>query len=184
MKFDEITRINVNEFTEKKNGLTYLSWANAWSEFMKVYPKATYKIIKSETGLPYFGTPEHGYTVFTQVTVDELTHEMWLPVMDFRNKSMLTPTTFDINKALMRCLTKNLAMFGLGLYIYAGEDLPEEEKNEIKKVNSKLDDAKAKLNALITAKALNKTAIAKQYGITAKTTLKEYQEIIEACEAI
>ena len=66
--------------------------------------------------------------VYTAVTVDAVTHEMWLPVMDFKNKSMLQPTTFDINKAVMRRLTKNLAMFGLGLYIYSGEDLPETEE--------------------------------------------------------
>lgn len=75
--------------------------------------------------------------VYTTVTINdgelgELTREMWLPVMDFKNKSMPNPTTFDINKAVMRCLTKNLSMFGLGLYIYAGEDLPEPDQEEVK----------------------------------------------------
>ena len=125
-KINELLNMNVNEYTEKKNGLTYLSWSHAWGNFIKVYPDATYKIIKDELNNCYWGNNENGYMVYTEVTAGGITHEMWLPVMDFRNKSMLKPTTFDINKAVMRCLTKNLAMFGLGLYIYAGEDLPED----------------------------------------------------------
>jgi hypothetical protein len=125
MSLEKILALNVNGYTEKKNGLTYLSWANAWQEFIKIYPQAKYQIIKNNNGGLEFGDEKKGYVVYTTVTVDDLTHEMWLPVMDHRNKSILQPTTFDINKAVMRCLTKNLAMFGLGLYIYAGEDLPE-----------------------------------------------------------
>lgn len=138
--FEALSSINVNEKTEKKDNLTYLSWAWAWQEFQKVCPDATYKILKNENGLPYFGD-ESGAMVYTQVTVNDITHEMWLPVMDGKNKAMKTkPYTyqtkfgektvqaydmFDVNKAIMRCLTKNLAMFGLGIYIYAGEDLPD-----------------------------------------------------------
>lgn len=123
--FEKLSAINVNAYTEKKNGLTYLSWANAWSETKKNCPNASYEIKKDENNIPCFGNKEIGYMVYTTVTIDELTHEMWLPVMDFRNKSILNPTTFDINKTIMRCLVKNLAMFGMGIYIYAGEDLPE-----------------------------------------------------------
>ena len=112
--------------TEKKGKFTYLSWALAWKEFIKVYPSATYEIKKNDMGLPLFGNKEFGYMSYTTVTVVDITHEMWLPVLDFQNKPMLAPKTFDINKTVMRCLTKNLAMFGLGLYIYAGEDLPED----------------------------------------------------------
>lgn len=126
MGFKEVYKIDVSQMTEKKNGLTYLSWANAWKEFKNIYPEGTYEVKKDENGKCWFGDDEHGYVVYTTVTVEEITYEMWLPVMDYRNKSILKPTTFDINKAVMRCLTKNLAMFGLGLYIYAGEDLPEE----------------------------------------------------------
>ena len=125
-KLIQLLELDVNSFTEKKNGLTYLSWANAWREFVKVYPTASYEVVKDTDGKCWFGDSTNGYMVYTKVTANNLTHEMWLPVMDFKNKSMLTPTTFDINKAVMRCLTKNLAMFGLGLYIYAGEDLPVE----------------------------------------------------------
>ena len=125
MDYKKALETDVNGKTEKKNGLTYLSWSWAWAEFIKLYPSATYEIKKNVNGLPCFGDEKLGYMVYTAVTVDAVTHEMWLPVMDFKNKSMLQPTTFDINKAVMRCLTKNLAMFGLGLYIYSGEDLPE-----------------------------------------------------------
>ena len=125
MDYKKALETDVNGKTEKKNGLTYLSWSWAWAEFIKLYPSATYEIKKNVNGLPYFGDDKLGYMVYTAVTVDTVTHEMWLPVMDFKNKSMLQPTTFDLNKAVMRCLTKNLAMFGLGLYIYSGEDLPE-----------------------------------------------------------
>jgi hypothetical protein len=141
-KFNELYALNVNEKTEKKDDLTYLSWAWAWAEFKKVYPDATYNVRKNEQNLPYFES-EYGIMVYTEVTAGGLTYEMWLPVMDGKNRTMkkepysystkygdkkVEPATMtDINKTLMRCLTKNLAMFGLGLYIYAGEDLPEGE---------------------------------------------------------
>lgn len=112
----------------------------------KVYPDATYSIKRFENGLPYIYDKNLGYMVFTEVTADGLTYEMWLPVMDGANKAMLDhpyeynvgkgdskykkqveqASMFDINKTIMRCLVKNIAMFGLGLYIYAGEDLPSE----------------------------------------------------------
>lgn len=147
--FSKLYAINVNDYVERKNGLTYLSWANAWAEFKKVYPEATYEVVKFD-GKPYVYDENLGYMCYTTVTVGDLTHEMWLPVMDGANKAMKAveytykdrygkektvqaATMFDINKTIMRCLTKNLAMFGLGLYIYAGEDLPEEEKAEAEK---------------------------------------------------
>ena len=135
--FEKMSKINVNEKTENKNGLTYLSWAWAWAEFVKKCPDATYEVVKFDDGRPYFYDENTGYMVYTRVTAGGLTHEMWLPVMDYKNRAMLgrksdngaaPATMFDINKTIMRCLTKNLAMFGLGLYIYAGEDLPEEDK--------------------------------------------------------
>lgn len=136
MDIKEITNClltkDVNKYTEKKNGLTYLSWANAVGEVLKEYPTMRYSVKKDSNGFPCFGNNENGYFVFTTVEIEGIEREMMLPVMDFRNKSMMTPTTFDINKAIMRCLTKNFAMFGLGLYIYAGEDLPEEGQEEVK----------------------------------------------------
>lgn len=156
--FEKLYGINVNDKTESKNGLTYLSWAWAWSEFKKVHPDASYEVKKFENGLPYAYDPNTGYMVYTTVTVDGLTHEMWLPVMDGNNKAMKAEpykvktkykeipvqaaTMFDVNKAIMRCLTKNLAMFGLGLYIYSGEDLPETAEEEV--VESKPKKAQPK----------------------------------------
>lgn len=125
--FNELAKINVNENTDKKGKFTYLSWAWAWSEVKKIYPNASYEIERFDGGVPYLEN-ELGYMVFTKVTINEITHEMWLPVMDFRNNAILKgkATMMEINKAIMRCLVKNIGMHGLGLYIYAGEDLPEE----------------------------------------------------------
>ena len=157
--FEKLYSINANDKVEKKNGLTYLSWAWAWAEVKKLYPSATYNIKKFINDLPYVYDEKTGYMVFTNMTIDGITHEMWLCVMDGSNNAMKDheytyqvkkyewnnqtrkkefignyeekkveqATMFDINKTLMRCLTKNIAMFGLGLYIYAGEDLPEGE---------------------------------------------------------
>ena len=145
--FDVLNAINVNEHTEVKDTgstkLTYLSWAWAWAEVKKKFPDATYEIIKFD-GIPYVYDPLTGFMVYTTVTIGGITHEMWLPVMDGNNRAMkaeayqiqtkyktitVAPATmFDVNKTIMRCLTKNLAMFGLGLYIYAGEDLPENDE--------------------------------------------------------
>jgi len=140
--FESLNAINVNDKVEKKSNLTYLSWAWAWAEVKKVHPSATYTVLRDPmTEKPYFYDENLGYMVMTSVTISNETLEMWLPVMDGANqamkkesyeystrygvKSVDAATMFDINKTLMRCLTKNLAMFGLGLYIYAGEDLPE-----------------------------------------------------------
>jgi hypothetical protein len=149
--FESLSLINVNDKVEKKNNLTYLSWAWAWAEVKKVYPSATYQVHMYDN-LPYVYDERTGYMVFTSVTIDGVQHTMWLPVMDGANRAMFSSprkynatawvagkkqevektieaaTMFDINKTIMRCLTKNLAMFGLGLYIYAGEDLPEPEQ--------------------------------------------------------
>ncbi len=143
--FEELSKINVNDKVEKKNGLTYLSWMYAWSEVKKVFPEANYNIIKFD-GLPYVFDEKTGYMVFTNMTIEGITHEMWLPVMDGANKAMRkepyqykskfgertcnAADMFDINKTLMRCLVKNMAMFGLGGYIYASEYLPEQEHVE------------------------------------------------------
>lgn len=152
--FEKLNSINVNEYTEKKksgkdrNGkdieLTYLSWTWAVKKMTEVCPDWDYEIVRTN-GLPYSFDPQTGYMVTTRVTVDGKTKEMWLPVMDGANRAMKAEpytiktrfgeisvqaaTMFDINKAIMRCLVKNLAMFGLGLYIYAGEDLPEGDED-------------------------------------------------------
>lgn len=127
-KFEEVYAINVNDKTEKKGNLTYLSWPFAWAEFKKAYPDAEYKVNEFD-GTFCSGNENMGYMVQTQVTAGDKTYEMWLPIMDVRNNAVLKPKMTEVNKTIMRCLTKNLAMFGLGLYIYAGEDLPEIPKD-------------------------------------------------------
>lgn len=150
MDYKQLYSLNVNEHTEKKNGLTYLSWAWAWAKILEVCPSATYEIVKDENGIPAFGNQELGYMCYTKVTIENVTHEMWLPVMDFRNKAIKSPDMFDINKTVMRCLTKNLAMFGLGLYIYAGEDLPnEEDKDKVEEREMKASVKKITLDDLL-----------------------------------
>ena len=209
--FVELYNINVNEHTEQKNDLTYLSWAWAWAEFKKICPDATYEIIKFD-GKPYFYDEETGYMCYTKVTAGGITHEMWLPVMDGANKAMknkpyeytvknpkfkyakldkssgkyidtygkeqtefLTKTVeaatmFDINKTLMRCLVKNLAMFGLGLYIYAGEDLPESdpERQEYEKEKAQtITEAHVKaIRARLEKVGLEESKVLKKYNLT------------------
>ena len=127
--FVTLNNINVNGKTEKKNGLTYLSWAWAWGEVKKLHPDATYTIYENDTGWNYH-TDGRTCWVKTGVTVNGVEHIEYLPVMDFKNKSIPFDaiTSFDVNKAIQRSLTKAVARHGLGLYIYAGEDLPEDEK--------------------------------------------------------
>ena len=124
--FAVLNAINVNDKTEKKNGLTYLSWAWAWGEIKKRYPDANYTIYENAGGLNYH-TDGRTCWVKTGVTVAGIEHIEYLPVMDHRNKSIPANavTSFDVNKAIQRSLTKACARHGLGLYIYAGEDLPE-----------------------------------------------------------
>jgi hypothetical protein len=140
--FSTLSAINLNDKVEKKKDLTYLSWTYAWAEVQKHYPDANYEVMFFD-GFPYIYDPSTGYMVFTKVTIEGQTRMMWLPVMDGANKAMKVSeytyptrygdktveaaTMFDINKTIMRCLVKNIAMFGLGIYIFAGEDLPEGE---------------------------------------------------------
>lgn len=126
--FATLNAINVNGKTEKKNGLTYLSWAWAWGEVKKLHPDATYNIYENPDGWNYH-TDGNTCWVKTGVTINGIEHIEYLPVMDNRNKSIPAAgvTSFDVNKAIQRSLTKACARHGLGLYIYAGEDLPEEE---------------------------------------------------------
>ncbi len=191
--FNELYSVNVNEYTEKKKDLTYLSWAWAWAEFMKRYPQAEYEIIKFN-GLPYAYDPNTGYMVYTTVTVDGQTREMWLPVMDGANKAMKAEpytytakrygkevemtvqaaTMFDINKTIMRCLVKNLAMFGLGLYIYAGEDLPEGEEEPKQLFTERASEENIHYIATnTTEQQLNQ--ILKKYGIARIEDLSKEQ---------
>ena len=127
--FKTLNAINVNDKTEQKNGLTYLSWAWAWGEIKKLHPDASYTVYENPQGWNYF-TDGRTCWVKTGVTVNGIEHIEYLPVMDYKNKSIPfeSVTSFDVNKAIQRSLTKACARHGLGLYIYAGEDLPEDEQ--------------------------------------------------------
>lgn len=127
--FVTLNNINVNDHAEKKNGLTYLSWAWAWAEVKKLFPTATYTIYEAANGC-FYHTDGKTCWVKTGVTIEGLEHIEYLPVMDYRNASIALDkvTSFDVNKAIQRSLTKAVARHGLGLYIYAGEDLPEVEQ--------------------------------------------------------
>lgn len=129
--FAELNRIDVGDKIEKKNGLSYLSWAWAWRELKKKHPDATYTVYENKDGWNYH-TDGKTCWVKTGVTVNGIEHIEYLPVMNYSNKSLKLAevTSFDVNKAIQRSLTKAVARHGLGLYIYAGEDLPESSDGE------------------------------------------------------
>lgn len=137
--FEILNAIDCSEHTEKKNGLTYLSWAWAWMIIKQNFPDATYTIYENKDGLLYH-TDGRTAWVKTGVTIEGLEHIEYLPVMDFRNASIPVDklTSFDVNKAVQRSLTKACARHGLGLYIYAGEDLPD---NDAPKNGPKLNES-------------------------------------------
>jgi len=133
-----LSAIDCSDHVEQKGKLTYLSWAWAWQKLMENFPDSTY-----DYAMP--SSLENGTVeVSVSVTVQGVTHSMWLPVMDNRNKSIANPTTRDISDARMRCLVKAIAMHGLGIYIYAGEDLPEATKTEVVS-----DEQAAEIKALL-----------------------------------
>jgi len=179
--FWRLFEIDLRKDCKTRDGLTYVQWSKAWAAIKKVHPNITYKVLRFENNLPYV-SDKTGIMVFTEVTIDDLTHEMWLPVMNGAKKAMkLEPytyevkewenrkptgnmvpktveaaTMFDVNKTIMRCLVKNLAMFGLGLYIYEGEFMPEEDDTE-------------EQNELI--------ALGKSVGVSRKDVLKVYESL-------
>lgn len=132
--FSQLSAINVNDKTEQKGRLTYLSWAWAWGEIKKLHPDAIYTVYENADGWNYH-TDGRTCWVKTGLTVNGIEHIEYLPVMDTRNASIPLEkvTSFDVNKAIQRSLTKAAARHGLGLYIYAGEDLPEGEEPQADK---------------------------------------------------
>ena len=131
MSIEALLKTDVNAHTEKKNNLTYLSWAWAWSEALKADPKSTFKVemFDGKCFMDINGTA----MVWVTVTMFDKPMTCQLPVMDYRNKAISNPDAFQVNTAIMRCMTKALSLHGLGLYIYAGEDLPVDAIKEEKK---------------------------------------------------
>lgn len=148
--FEILNDVNVSEYIEHKSGLNYLSWAHAWKEAKKLYPNANYKIYETESGCIYH-TDRKTCWVKTGVTIEGIEHIEYLPVMDYKNKSILLEniTSFDVNKSIQRSLTKALARHGLGLYVYAGEDLPESEQIWRSKLKEKIKSYSIKHNDTI-----------------------------------
>jgi hypothetical protein len=194
--FETLFNINVGNHIEKKNGLSYLSWAYAWAEVKKLFPDANYEVkLFGENHLPYVYDEITGYMVFTGVTIEGVMHNMWLPVMDSANKTMKSvkytydtkykknipvesATMFDINKTIMRCLVKNISMFGLGLYIYAGEDLPEIETEKV--TESNVRSLKKIISGFENSEKLSQN-ILKTYELKnlMELNIKQYNEILE-----
>ena len=189
--FDTLNAINVNEHTEKKGNLTYLSWAWAWQEVKKAYPEATYTIYENQQGWNYF-TDGRTCWVKTGVTINGIEHIEYLPVMDNRNNSLPLEriTSFSVNTAIQRSLTKACARHGLGLYIYAGEDLPQGEAETQaaakKEAEDKyLSDALAAVESSTTSqavkdlwseyKSLQTNAAFKQAVINRSKQLQQYE---------
>lgn len=130
----ELLKINVNEHTEKKGALSYLSWAWAWAEVLKHDPKATWALVSYDlpdgTRTPCMWIGDTALVV-TRVTINGIERVCHLPVMDNRNNAVKNPDARKISDAIMRCMTKAVAMHGLGLYIYAGEDLPQADDDSL-----------------------------------------------------
>lgn len=171
--FATLNAINCNDHTERKNGLTYLSWAWAWAKVKDAYPEAFYTIYENADGW-FYHTDGRTCWVKTGVTINGIEHIEYLPVMDYKNRSIAAEavTSFDVNKAIQRSLTKACARHGLGLYIYAGEDLPEAEQTAAptKTKNSIAAYATAAMDYL----AGNSTALAYYNEKYSKRTLDEY----------
>ena len=145
MDVNTLLKLNVNEHTEKKGGLTYLSWAWAWAEALKADPAASFEVKMFGEHLEKCYS-EIGDTamVFVTATMFGKALTCQLPVMDYRNKAIHDPNAFDVNTAIMRCMTKALSLHGLGLYIYAGEDLPEADTSLIDKIANAIRDLHGK----------------------------------------
>ena len=160
----ELLKINVNDHTEKKNGLTYLSWTWAWQEAIKADPKANWDV-KLFGDKPYCTIGDTAM-VFVLVTMFDKTIPCQLPVLDHRNKAIPNPDAFQVNTAIMRCLAKCIAMHGLGLYIYAGEDVPEADTPDvttfIKQIeeSQNVEELKKNFSAAFAAAKQNAGAIA------------------------
>ena len=170
--FEVLRKHNVSKHMEQKGQFNYLSWAYAVEELRKLKPDATWRVVKDENGYPYTSTPA-GHFVEVEVTVDDIALSQIHPVLDHRNQTIEQPNAFQINTSIQRCLAKAIALHGLGLYIFRGEDLPEADPlndKQLKEIDSLLrqieDDAFTELvNSRIHSNSINQgnfsTAVAK-----------------------
>ena len=140
--WDNLSKIDCSDKIEKKMNLSYLSWAWAWGVLQEHYPQAQYLFYQGEGDVPYVKYPDGTGEVRCRISIDNLTREMTLCVMDFKNNAVKNPNSSQVNNSKMRCLTKCLAMFGLGHYIYAGEDLPEDVEDDIDNLDDETESKK------------------------------------------
>jgi hypothetical protein len=131
--WDNLSKIDCSDKIEKKMNLSYLSWAWAWGVLQEHYPQAQYLFYQGENDVPYVQYPDGTAEVRCRVSIDNLNREMTLSVMDYKNNAVQNPNSRQVNDTKMRCLVKCLAMYGLGHYIYAGEDVPSADKEPVKK---------------------------------------------------
>ena len=192
--FEILNSINVNDKVESKNGLSYLSWAYAWAELKKKHPDATYTVYENNEGWNYF-TDGGTCWVKTGVTVNGIEHIEYLPIMDFKNKSIPlgSVTSFEVNKTIQRSLTKAVARHGLGLYIYAGEDLPDAsdgtqqvERTAPKKTVAKKDaaepgenDPRTQLRVFLTKNNIDPQKIVVACRLSKESTTAEWQKALD-----
>ena len=141
--FDELYGININPHIEQDyKGLSYLSWATAYKLAMDKDPAMNYEIVQDNDGMPFFSRGDV-HIVKTKVTMFGETKEMFLPIMDNKHNAVAKPNSRQVNDNIMRCLAKNIAMFGIGLPLYVGEDLAQ-----FKDDKKKTDEAERKKNAI------------------------------------
>lgn len=199
--FELLNAVNVGDKIEKKNGLSYLSWSWAWAELKKRFPEANYTVYENAAGWNYF-TDGRTCWVKTGVTVNGIEHIEYLPVMNFKNQSIPADgvTSFDVNKAIQRSLTKAVARHGLGLYIYAGEDLPETDDaavatpatKPVKKAPTtttqqqapKRSQARQDLKDFCVANDINQADIIAACGLNAKSTDADYAAALEYAKTL
>lgn len=156
MNFSDLRKIDVNEYIEKKNNLSYLSWAYAVDQLLQRDPMATweYKFFDYESGqVPYCRIGET-CMIFCTVNAFGITRMAQLPVMDHRNRAIQNPDSFAVNTAMQRCLAKAIGLHGIGLYIYAGEDIPARVETEQEQRESWLSEVKTKLDGITDKTAL------------------------------
>ena len=183
--FVELNSIDVSKHTEAKNGLTYLSWAWAWAELKKRHPDAFYTIYENRDGWNYFHDGQTCW-VKTGVTVEGIEHIEYLPVMDYKNKSIPlgSVTSFDVNKSIQRSLTKAVARHGLGLYIYAGEDLPDASDANVEPKKAMPKKAPTKAEAKPSAKPSEHRDLFRQFIVEKKLTSAQITTILSEAHVV
>lgn len=173
--YKELSELPIKRLVEKKGGLDYLSWSNAWDMLKKIYPNAQRKVYESEHSLNYFSDGNTAY-VKVGIVVNDVEHIDYLPVMDFRNKSipLAKLTSTDVNKTIQRATAKAIAMHGLGLSLWTGEDIPSENEPVHKIVSATLDIGSDNWTKVLTYVSANKemglqkilSMLSKKYTIT------------------